>query len=107
MLTRDAIMAAPRPALASLDVPEWRGEVFLRSISLSEALAFSAEADSARRAVMIIRMAVCDAEGTPLFTPADDDWLAGRAAGEIQRIALAAMAHNGLTRAAEDEAAGN
>lgn len=107
MLTREQIIASPAPALAELDVPEWGGKVALRAISLREALDFSAEDNPARRAVMIVRMSVCDAAGAPLFGEADDEWLAGRAAGEIQRIALAAMEHNGLTASAEDRAAGN
>lgn len=107
MLTRDQIMAAPLPALAALDVPEWGGAVSLRTLSLHEALAFSAEQDPARRAVMIIRLCVCSPDGVALFAEADDAWLATRPAAEIQRVALAAMEHNGLTRAAEEATAGN
>lgn len=107
MLTRDAILSTPLPPPATLDVPEWGGQVALRTLSLPEMLAFAAEQDAARRAVVMVRLCVAHHEGAPLFAAEDDPWLAGLPWALLQRLAQACMAHNGLTGEAQERAAGN
>lgn len=109
MLTRDAILSAPLPAPAPLDVPEWGGQVALRTLTLEEALSFSAipAADLARRAVVIVRLVVVQQSGERLFCEEDDPWLAGLPWDLLKRLAFACLGHNGLTAEAQERAAGN
>lgn len=107
MLTRDAILSAPLPAPAPLDVPEWGGQVFCRTFTLAEMLAFAVEQEAARRAVVIVRLGLCDAAGTTLFTVEDEAWLAALPWALLQRLSKACLNHNGLTAAAQERTAGN
>lgn len=110
MLTRDQILAAgdaSARAVAPVPVPEWGGTVYVRLLDLPQALAWSGEQDTARKAALLVRFAVADEEGNPLFTDEDLDWLARQPQLTLQRVSVAALEHNGLTRQQGQAAAGN
>ena len=105
MLTRDAIMAA-KPPLLPLDVPEWNGQVMVRKLT-PLALAELQAAKSDRYPVVAIRLCLTDLDGKPLFTAADDDWLAEKLPWDlIMRLGQTVLDFSGLKALTED-AAGN
>lgn len=105
MLTREAILKASDATMKEIQVPEWGGSVFVRSMSAYERDAFEAEQfrlnEAGRRAENArARMAaacVCDAEGGALFTAEDVEELGKKSAKALSRIFDAALALNGFT----------
>jgi hypothetical protein len=104
-------------ASTTVTVPEW-GDVTvnLRRLSLAERLEFEAingsleDLDRKKHPVAYVKYVVryvialaCHADGTPLFSAADEDLLAKKSATAVERVALAGIKVNTVT--AEDVAA--
>lgn len=102
MLTRDAVMAAAKPSLGTLDVPEWGGEIALRHLGAVEVTTVNDEASAGRRNVLIVLFGAAAADGGRLFGDADEAWLNGQPWELILRVARAIGRHSGLFDTVED-----
>jgi len=108
-LTRDAILGATDLKVAPLDVPEWGGTVYLRTITglererFEESISPTTDEDGkivkknldffrARFAAMVC----ADADGNRLFTDKDIDALGRKSARPLERILKAGMGLNGM-----------
>jgi hypothetical protein len=109
VLTRDAILAAELPANPVVEVPLWGGRIAVRLLTVEEALRWSDASLRGRApgAAMLVRLAAVTEAGEPLFADEDLPWLESRPAAVLNPIMQAALAHNGYTRPAAEDAAGN
>lgn len=92
-LTRDQILAAQDLRLEKIQVPEWGGEVLIRSMTSRERDAFEAHfaehPGSARYENIRARLAatcVCDEASNPIFTEDDIQALGAKSAAALSRI---------------------
>ncbi|MDR5801203.1 hypothetical protein [Caballeronia sp. LZ001] len=112
MLTRDQIFATNDLKQATVDVPEWGGQVAIEVMTGAARDAFGqATADSGKtpsyfEAALVVATAVGD-DGKPLFTTEDIALLQQRSAAVISRIAAASMALNGIGQVATETAEKN
>lgn len=119
-LSRDQILSAPDAAatpLKAVKVPEWGGEVFVRSLSGAERDALEASLLADRkgdkrdrlrniRARFVVASA-CDENGVLLFKESDIETLGNKAAKPIDRLYAATQKLNGLSPDDVEELAGN
>lgn len=101
-LTRDQILAKrldlPREPV---DVPQLGGEVFVRVMTAAEKDRFEADHLARKdkladfRARLVVAVA-CDADGLPLFTPADVPALGELSSLAIEPVVRKGLAMNGL-----------
>jgi len=102
MLNRDAILKAQDLRRELVDVPEWGGEVYVRSFTALEReevemrsmqmvdIATGQIKDARQMAGLkawIVSRTVVDSDGRRIFTDADTDGLQGKAAEVIGRLA--------------------
>lgn len=109
VLGREAILAAQDLDLGFVEVPEWGGGVYIRTMtgaerdSLEARITAGEKLTRARMAVMVC----CDAAGELLFTRADEADLDGKSASAMDRILEAALSHNRLRGQDIEEAVKN
>lgn len=105
MLTRDAILSLSDLKREPVEVPEWGGTVYVRSMSGAERRQFFVHLgkDELTSAHMVAWCA-CDENGNRLFTDEDVEALSKKHGRALDRIANAALKFNGLAAEAEDEA---
>jgi len=100
-LTRDAVLAAADVVVEPVDVPEWGGRLYVRSLSGTERAAWETASDraanTARKLALLVQATACDARGNLLFAAADVPNLETRNAKALLRVARAAGRLNGLT----------
>ena len=109
LLDKEQILGADDLPVERLDVPEWGGAVFLRTLTGAERDAFEAsyvERDpdgkdpAARlhnfRARYLVRV-LADAEGHLLFGPDDADALGGKSGKALEKLFAAARKLNGMS----------
>lgn len=109
-LTRAAIMAAAKPRIVSVDVPEWGGSVHLREMTAGQRDQFDAlqlsvaEADRYQdiRARMLVQ-SLCDADGALLFGSADLATVSGFPASAVTRIWEICLDLNGMRPGAAEK----
>ena len=110
MLTRDAILSADDTPLRPVEVPEWGGTVFVRSMTLA-ALQVMTDQIKARggdeNAAFIAVQVTLDENGKRLFQDADEDQLKTRSVKALNRIVAAFNEANGLTAEKVEAAEGN
>ena len=118
-LNKAAILAANDLPTETVDVPEWGGDVTVRTMTGRERDEFEAEilkrpkaadgsiADLRGLKVHLVIRTVVDESGAPLFTDEDGEALNGKSAAALNRIADVAQRLNGLTKKDVDELAGN
>lgn len=109
MLSRDAILAAADLDIHAVAVPEWGGEVHVRSLTVAEQSELSAFADAppAEQAVQLLVRAVCAPDGARLFGPDDVAALAGKSSAAVMRVVEAIAARSAITDATVEAAAKN
>lgn len=106
ILTRDAILTADDLPRELVSVPEWGGEVYVRTMTGEERDGFEAEMVEVKgknqsqnlknlRARLAART-MCDEAGAGLFTPADAAALGKKSAAALDRVLAVAMRLNGL-----------
>ena len=100
-LSKAKILAAKDVKLsAAIPVPEWGGDVFVRTISGTERDAFE-DAYSENRMkqfrVRFLAMTLADENGERLFLDADMDALGGKSSVVINRLFDVAWKHNALS----------
>jgi len=116
MLSREAILQAddlPREAVA---VPEWGGELYVRTLTGTERDRLEASLQGKKDRVDLenVRarfavLTICDEQGTRLFTHADISKLGKKSAAALDRVFAVAQRLNGFSDsdAREVSAAGN
>ena len=113
MLSREAILLAQDLKRERVHVPEWGGEVLVRTMTGAERDEFEAwlAANKERGYVglraRIASLTVCDEDGKRLFTAADIPALEAKAAGALARIADTATRLSRLDREALEDAEKN
>jgi hypothetical protein len=110
ILGKEQILAARDQVVERLEVPEWGGAVYIRSISAKERGVIEAAAarwkESKGRDDSFVKtftlhmagMALCDADGNRLFSDQEIAQLADRNAAAIAHVAEAAQRLAGLTK---------
>lgn len=110
---RARIKGAPAYSSEHVHVAEWGVELEVRSMSLGQrndmlkvARDADGQVDSPKLTVLATIASVYDAEGVPVFGPADTDWLASLDAQVIDKVVLVALKLNGFagTSKVEDAA---
>lgn len=97
---RESILTADDLPREAVEVPEWGLTVWVRTISASQRDAF--EGALAKDQYLDVRArlaayALCDEDGSPLFTEADIKALGMKSSAAISRIADVAMRLNAVT----------
>ena len=113
LLTKDAILQAQDSKLEKLEVPEWGGHVFIKSMSGTERDNFEAETYVTKgkkvefnrenfRARLLVRT-LCDESGSPIFARKDIDALGAKSAKALDRCFSVSQRINGLSAEDVDE----
>jgi len=116
MLSKDQILSATDAKIVKLEVPEWGGHIFLKNMSGTERDQFEAETYVQKgkniefnrvnfRARLLVR-AICDEQGTNIFTRKDIDALGKKSAKALDRCFSAAQKLNGLSNEDVEELTG-
>lgn len=110
VLSKQDIVQAKDLTLEKVSVPEWGGDVFVRSISARERGQIEAAAakykenkgkdDSFARTftVRMAALAICDEKGSPLFSLDEIDLLAQKNAAVVVRVAEVAQRLSGFSK---------
>ena len=112
-LSRDEILGANDLPTRVVVVPQWGGEVLIRTMDGAQReelekriSAFkdtkSVSASSAVRAVAVV-MCCCGEGGEPLFTAADTAALAKKSGAALDLVFDSILEHNGMTKRAAEE----
>ena len=117
MLSRDQILKADDLPTEVIEVPEWGGQVCIRTMSGTERDAFessligSGGKDTARNMrdlrARFASLVIVDEDGKRLFTAKDIEALGGKSALVLDRILTVGQRLNGLTSEDVDDLAGN
>lgn len=106
VLTKNAILSQSDREIELVEVPEWGGVVFVRSLSGEERDQFEASIIERNgrdvrtnlrnlRARLVV-LAACDESGAPIFTPGDAAALGAKSAAALDRIFSVAQRLSGL-----------
>lgn len=112
-LTKEEILAAQDLKTETVDVPEWGGQVIVRTMTGLERDRFESSImqggqrnyENLRSKVVV--STVVDAEGNSLFTLKDVEALGKKAANVIDRVFTVAIRLSGMTGKEMEELAGN
>src|SRR5258708_4999604 len=99
-LDKHSILAADDAQVSRLDVPEWGGHVFIKTISVADGVEFQAAKDGVgdeKVVILFLTFALCDESGAPIFGRAEVDEIARKNPHVIARLGNAALAHNKMT----------
>lgn len=111
LLNREAFLDAPDPRVERVETPEF-GEgsfVFVGMLSAEGAERVVGLQGSRPKSfgALMVALCACDEQGNKLFTEDDADALAKKPGDVINRIATAALKHNGMTPSAVEDAEKN
>lgn len=110
ILNRDSILSADDLPREEVQVPEWGGSVFVRTMNGSERDRFEhAWRENPGRDVRgrVAALTICDETGKPLFTEADVARLGTKSSAALNRILAVSMRLSGLTKQDVEELQGN
>lgn len=106
-LTKDAILSASDLQREKVSVPEWGGEVWVRTLtgkerdqleaSVVEMKGKVAQANLVNLRAKMCALCMVDDEGTRLFGEADIDALGGKSASALDRVFSVAQKLNGMS----------
>ena len=109
-LSKDAILSAGDLTPTPMDVPEWGGVIYIRSLTGGEWDACEMERASVRKrpseghyAAHVCVRGIVDENGKPLFAVTDFEKLQQRNLNTIQRVALAILELSGATANAQGD----
>ncbi len=100
-LTRDAILAAQDLVTGAVEVPEWGGTVYVRTLSAGESLALQeavAEKRGLAPVVEFVAAVTVDENGRRLFTADDVEALKAKSVSALMRVFDAGARLNVFTR---------
>lgn len=121
MLNRTQILSASDRVIEKVDVPEWKGHVFVRSLTGAERDIFE-DANLVRQQkrntvkfdirirnakAHLVVLAACDEAGEPIFEEKDVAVLSTKSAAAIDRIYDVAARLSGITKEVMDDLMGN
>lgn len=111
-LSKEDILAAADPNLLEVQVPEWRGSVFLRVMTVGERDRYELEWNRTDGKIPDFRtkfLACClaNSKGERLFTDEEVASLSAKNAKVMNRLWKAAMDHNDLSEPKVEEEAKN
>lgn len=116
-LTRDAILAAQDLTTERVPVPEWGGEVLVRSLTGTARDAFEEgcfigrgkdrQANFTNLRARLIALTAVDEAGAPLFAEADVAALGAKSAAALDRVWECAQRLSGMSAKDVEELAGN
>ena len=118
MLTKDQILECNDLKSEAVDVPEWGGQVLVRTMTGAdrdqfEASMMEALPDGTRRPDLtnlrtkLVALTLVDEAGNRLFEPQDVVRLAMKSAAALERVFTVAQRINGMGAQAEDDAVKN
>lgn len=114
MLTRDSILAIDDLPREKVEVPEWGGDVYVRTLTGTERDAFEQSMQGKKNQVNLdnVRarfavLTICDESGTRLFTHADAKDLGSKSAAALDRVFAVAQRLNGFSDQDQKDLAGN
>jgi hypothetical protein len=113
-LTADDILGVEDRPIEPVEVPEWGGRVYVRTMSARERDAIEAEVHSLgeerslenARARFCARV-ICNADGEPLFTTKQIPELGKKSAAALDRVFAVGSRLNGFTAKDAEELSGN
>jgi len=107
LLDRDAILEVDDINIELLDIPEWGGEVYVRGLTGIERDNYEAGLIISRGKQQVVNLqnaraklcalSLCDADGKPLFTPADVIRLGEKSASALSKVFETAQRLSGLS----------
>ncbi len=113
-LTKDAILSADDLPREEVDVPEWNGSVFVRTMTAAERDSFEMGVmqEDGSKDFLNLRARLCarclvDDKGERLFTDAEAVALGGKSAGALDRIFAVTQRLNGMSAEDVEELAKN
>lgn len=111
-LNKEQILAAKDFTSEVVNVPAWGGDVHIRAMSGAERDAFRAAIEGEQAAVgkfeaSLLALTLADENGVLLFTLEEVEALRGKSAAVLDKLAQEALRINGMTAAAQEEAAKN
>ena len=104
-LNKHQILGASDTQVQSVDVPEWGGTVFLRSLSTGEGIEYNEKRASTHEEKLVplaLTYSISDEMGKPLFNQDDVDELCKKDPRILLRLYEAALALNKM-REGDDE----
>jgi hypothetical protein len=114
MLTKEQILSASDSKVETVDVPEWGGDVCVRSLTGAQRDAFekrlvsqrskNGAVDTSGLRAYLCSLTICDADGKPLFDESEIPKLEQKSAAALQRVFDAASALNGMAANSVEEA---
>ena len=110
-LTLDAIKEVDDIKTQSVSVPEWGGEVLVKSMTgrlrsnLEQKISSNAPHGDVK--MMIVTSCCVDEEGNRLFKDGDKSWLVEKAAAPLETIFEAVCKMSGIGVDADEDAEGN
>lgn len=112
-LTKDEILAADDMGLLEVNVPEWKGTVYIRVMTVAERDAYEREWIGKKETgvenfrTKFLQRTLCDDKGHLLFTPEEVHTLGQKSARVMARLWELAMKHNALMAGDVEELAKN
>lgn len=113
VLRRDEILNASDLKRELVSVPEWGGDVYVRELTGRERDELNALRDSDMAAFKrvvhqrLVRYAVVDDDGKPLFTEEDETEIGSKSFEVLERLCGVVMRLSGLSKEAQEELAKN
>lgn len=114
---REKILQAKDLKNKKIKISEWGVDVYLKAFSGADRIAFQDKigplleskksSDYMAAMIHLLLITVVDEVGKPVFTETDFDSLQGKSNAILERLAQEAMAINGLSKEADDQAAKN
>jgi hypothetical protein len=105
-LTRDQILGADDLPRVEVEVPEWGGSAFVRTMTGTERDRFESEhIKNPHRDIRarLVAATLCDEQGNLLFGPADVEALGRKGAAALDRVFAVALRLNGIGKADVEE----
>ncbi len=111
-LSKDAILQADDLAKEVVNVPQWGGDVYVRTMTGEERDAFEAslmpakgtgKGDYKNLRAKLCAIAICDEEGNRLFTDKEVEALGKKSAAALNKIFDTAQRLNGIGKADMEE----
>lgn len=114
MLTKDQILNSQDHVTEKVPVPEWGGEVFVRTITGAERDKWESTLSDAKGKLSLenvrarlLALCICDDKGNPIFNPVDAVTLGRKSARALDRVFAVARKLNGIGKEELEDLAKN
>lgn len=113
MLSKDDILKAKDLTVKEVEVPEWGGSVYIKSLtgterdlyesSITQIKGKEAKLDWRNARAKLLVFTICDQDGNRLFNESEIGELGKKSASALQRLFDVATEMNGLSSTSEEE----